>query len=136
MPIRNPRKSRPLLALAAELAVATPQVVAHRMARMAMAGPQLSARDRKEFERMGAEKASAFSESWSAMSAQAMRAQQALGVSWLNAFWAPALKGRSSSRSLANQLADATLGVLDKGMAPIHRRAVANAKRLARTKVR
>jgi hypothetical protein len=35
-----------------------------------------------------------------------------------------------------NQVHGATLGVLGKGLAPVHRKAVANAKRLARTKLR
>jgi hypothetical protein len=33
-------------------------------------------------------------------------------------------------------LHDAALAVLGKGLAPVHRRAVANAKRLARTRLR
>jgi hypothetical protein len=34
------------------------------------------------------------------------------------------------------QLQHATLGILGKGLGPVHRKAVANAKRLARTKLR
>ena len=45
-----PDKSKSITTKAAELAVAVPQVVAHRVAPMAMAGPTLSVRDRKEFE--------------------------------------------------------------------------------------
>jgi hypothetical protein len=37
---------------------------------------------------------------------------------------------------VAVQVQGAALGILDKGMAPVHRKAVANAKRLARTKLR
>ncbi|MFD2837766.1 hypothetical protein ACFS3C_18085 [Azotobacter vinelandii] len=40
-----------------ELAMAVPLVVAQRMARMAMAGTAPTARDRREFQLMGAEKA-------------------------------------------------------------------------------
>jgi hypothetical protein len=73
------RRRRPqLLAVkAAELAFAVPQVVAHRVARMAIAGPKPSARDRKEFARMVAEQNAAFGESFNAMAAQAVRADQA-----------------------------------------------------------
>ena len=62
MPSRRKHKTKPLIAKVTELAFAAPQVVAHRVTRMAIAGPSLSERDRKEFERMGAEKTAAFSE--------------------------------------------------------------------------
>jgi hypothetical protein len=121
---------------AVELAFAVPQVVAHRVTRMAIAGPTLSERDRKEFQRMGAEKTAAFGESWNAMTLQALRANQALTASFFRSFWSPSLKDRPSASAVAAQWQSATLGVLDKGMAPVHRKAVANAKRLARTRLR
>jgi len=40
----------------------------------------------------------------------------------------------SSAKSASRQLSKAALGILGKGMTPIRRRAVANAKRLGRTK--
>ena len=123
-----------LLARSAELAVAVPQVVAHRVTRMALAGSPPSARDRKEFERMQAEKMAAFTESWTAMSLQTLRANQALARSWLSALWAPLLGGRAASATaMAEQMQRAALGVLGQGLAPVHRKAVANAKRLGRT---
>src|SRR4030095_13287642 len=54
----------------AAIALTAPQVVAHRLVRMALSGPVLSARDRREFTRMGAEKVAAVYESWDAMLAQ------------------------------------------------------------------
>jgi len=137
MPARPRRKNAPsLIAKAAELAFAAPQVVAHRVARMAMAGPVLSERDRREFRLMGAEKTAAFSEAWNAMAAHAFRANQALAVSFAQSLWSPSPKGRPSATEMAVQLQDAALGMLDKGMDPVHRKAVANAKRLARTRLR
>ena len=136
MPSRRTRKTQSLVAKAAELAFAVPQVVAHRVTRMALAGPTPSARDRKEFQRMSAEKAAAFSESWNAMTVQALHAHQALAASFFRAFWSPSLKGRPSASVVAAQWQSATLSILGKGMAPLHRTAVANAKRLARTKLR
>lgn len=56
MSSRSARKSKSVASKAVELAVAVPQVVAHRVARMAISGPTLSDRDRKEFELMVAEK--------------------------------------------------------------------------------
>ena len=136
MPSRHKRKTKSLLAKAAELAFAVPQVVAHRVTRMAIAGPSVSERDRKEFQRMGTEKATAFIESWNAMTMQAIHANQALAASFFRSFWSPSMKGRPSTSAVAAQLHGAALGVLGKGMAPVHRKATANAKRLARTKLR
>ena len=135
MALPRKRANRSLAAKTAELAVAVPQVVAHRMTRMALAGAKPSARDRKEFARMVAEKNAAFGESWKAMAAQAAIANQALAVSTLRAFLAVA-QGRRPTAASAAQLQKAALGVLGKGLAPVHRKAVANAKRLARTKIR
>jgi hypothetical protein len=129
------RRKRPGASLAAqvtELAIAAPQVVAHRVARMAVAGPRPSARDQKEFTRMVAEKQSAFFESWAAMASQAVAAQQALALSaWKGWMTVPkvAMPGGSA---LARQWQGAALGVLGEGLKPVHRKAVANAKRLAK----
>jgi hypothetical protein len=121
---------------AAELAFAVPQVVAHRVTRMATSGPKLSARDRKEFERMVAEKSAAFGDSWNAMAVQAVLANQALAASFFKAFLGVARGRKPSAARSAAQLQRAALGVLGKGLAPVHRKAIANAKRLRRTKLR
>jgi hypothetical protein len=136
MATRRTRRSRSLAVQAAELAFAVPQVVAHRVQRMALAGPTLSPRDRKEFTRMVAEKNAAFGESWSAMAAQATVAHQALALSFFRSFLAVAGGKRASPAAAAAELQHAAVAVLGKGFAPVHRRAVANAKRLARTKLR
>ena len=136
MPLRPSRKTKSIAAKTAELAVAVPQVVAHRVARMAMAGPTLSERDRKEFERMVAEKHTAFSEALQAMATQSVRANQALATSFMRSVWSPARAPKPTPAKLAAQVHAAALGVLGKGMDPVHRKAVANAKRLARTKLR
>jgi hypothetical protein len=132
---RRPAR-RPLAVKVAELATAAPQVVAHRLARMALSGPQLSARDRKEFELMVAEKHAAFGEAWNAMAVQAVLANRALGASFLKSFLAIGLGKKPSAARSAAQLQRAALGVLGKGLAPVHRKAVANARRLGRTKLR
>ncbi len=133
---RRSRAARSLALKAAELAQAVPQVVAHRVSRMALSGPTLSPRDRKEFERMFAEKNAAFGESWNAMAAQAALANQALAASFFKTFLAAARGRKPSLPSATAQLHRAALGVLAKGFAPVHRKAVANAKRLRRTKLR
>ena len=134
MSIRRTRKSKSLSAQAAALAVAVPQVIVHRAIRMAMAGASPSARDRKEFHRMGAEKVAALTESWNAMAVQTFRANQQLALSYMQSLWFPWLSPMSSAKSASRQLSKAALGILGKGMTPIRRRAVANAKRLGRTK--
>ena len=93
-----------------ELAVAAPQVIAHRTLRMAAAGATPSARDRAEFMRMGTEKAAAFYHSWAAM--------------WM-AMWSLQVEMATSMASMAMRVAPAAL-------APFHSRAVANARRLGR----
>ncbi|WP_088281794.1 polyhydroxyalkanoate granule-associated phasin [Ideonella sp. A 288] len=128
------RKSQSVTSQAAELAMAVPQVVVHRMTRLAMAGPNVSARDRKEFQLMVEEKQAAFTEAWQAMATQSLHAQGQLAASFMQSLWTPA--SPHSATSLATQMHDATMGVLGKGIAPMHRKAVANAKRLARTRLR
>lgn len=131
------RKSKSIATKTAELAVAVPQVVAHRVTRMAIAGPTPSARDRKEFERMVAEKKVAFTQAWQAMASEVVLANQALAQSALRTIWTPTNWGKPAvADEFARQMQGATLGVLGKGLAPVHRKAVSNAKRLARTKLR
>jgi hypothetical protein len=136
MATRRRRAAQSLAVQAAELAFAVPQVVAHRVTRMALAGPKLSPRDRKEFELMVAEKNAAFGESWNAMARQAALANKALAASLFQSFLAAARGKKPTAAASATQLHKAALGVLDKGLAPVHRKAMANAKRLARTKLR
>jgi hypothetical protein len=131
MSIRRTRRSKSLAVQAVELGVAVPQIIAHRVARMALAGASPSARDRKEFDLMGTEKIAALKEAWNAMALQAMLENQKLALSYMQSLWFPWARPK---RSASRQMNNAALGILGKGMAPIHRRALANAKRLGRTK--
>ena len=133
---RQRAKTSALAVQAAEIALAAPQVIAHRLTRIALAGPRLSERDRKEFELMVAEKNAAFSEAWQAMATHGARANQALAASFFKSFIGVAHGKRPSPARSAAQLHHAALGILGKGLAPLHRKAVANAKRLGRTKLR
>ena len=81
---------------------------------------------------MGAEKAAAFAESWNAMALQALEANQTLALSFLRAFGSPA-SARASAPSATRQVGRAVAAIVRAGLAPVHRRAVANAKRLSRT---
>ncbi len=129
---RRAGSSAALTRQSAELALATPQVMAHRMMRMAMAGPELSDRDRKEFHLMGMEKLGAFASAWNAMAWASFSSGQTLAMQMWAACWSPWLGGKGSQRQ-ARQLQNAWMGVLGKGLAPIHATATANARRLATT---
>ena len=122
-----------LAAQAAELAFAVPQVMAHRLGRLALAGANPSSRDRREFTRMGSEKSAAFVESWVAMAGTAWRIQLDFWLSCWGLGFSPWL-GRAGGRRV-NQVTEAqraTTAILASGLAPVHKRAVANAKRLGR----
>lgn len=99
---------------------------------LALAGPAPSARDRREFRRMSAEKVAAVAESWNAMVRQTLQANQTLALSFLRAFWSLA-RAKSSTASATRQAGREVLDIVQQGLAPVHRRAVANAKRLSRT---
>lgn len=134
MASRRYRRSKSLPAQAIELGLAAPQVIAHRMARMASAGASPSSRDRKEFYRMGTEKMAALNEAWSAMALEAFRANQQFALSFARSLWFPWLAPKPSATSAARRITAAQLNILAKGMAPVRRRAVANAKRLGRSR--
>jgi hypothetical protein len=138
MTARRTRSSRAIHAQAAELAWAVPQVVAHRLARIAAHGAKPTLRDRKELSRMVSEKHAAFGESWQAMGLQALHSQQSLAAALARAALQPPSRRKTAASVFALQLQmhQAALAVLGKGLSPVHRRAVANAKRLGRTKLR
>jgi len=126
------RQARLRARKATELGLAVPAVVGHRLARLAAAGLAPSERDRREFELMGAEKIAAFTESWLAVSMAIWQANFVLGTSMLGMLATPWLGG--SHAKIGQQWHSAMDGALDKGFAPIHRAATANARRLTRAR--
>ncbi len=118
------------------LSLAVPPVVAHRTARMALAGAHPSARDRKEFSGMVAEKQIAFSQAGMAMAAQAMRAQQTWMTSWAAGLWAPWTLRSGSPLAAMQRMQEASLAIANQGLAPLQCKATANSKRLSRTRLR
>lgn len=133
---RRVRKPQSVAVKSIELAAAVPRVVAHRVTRAVLAGPQLSERDRREFRRMVDEKQVAFMQSWGGMALQLWRVNHALTASALRLLSSPLGGPGPSAARLAAQLQREAIGVLDKGLTPVHRKAVANARRLAKTKLR
>lgn len=114
------------------LALAVPEVVAHRMVRMWLAGDAPSRRDRAETYLMSAEKVAAFYESWNAMFLEMWRANAQLALSWMRWPWS----ATTSKKMLAPPSVHSrrmVAAVLAAGLVPIRRRAVANVRRLRRT---
>ena len=112
----------------AELSVAAPQVIAHRVTRMALSSPASpSRRDQKEFTGMVMEKQVAFAQSWWTLCMEMSKVQQSLFLSWMRG--PAAFSGQLSRMPMALERVSA------KSVAPIHRKAVQNSKRLARTKL-
>ena len=112
-----------------EIGLATPQVIAQRTTRMALAGPSPSAQDQREFLRMGQEKAEAFGESWLAMGLRLWQMQTSAAAS----LWAQWLRQGPQMLFAAEQpLLQALPQLLASGLKPVHRRVTANARRLAR----
>jgi len=83
---------------------------------------------------MGSEKVAAVNEAWNAMAVEAFRANQKMTLSFMQSLWFPWVCPMPTVKSASRQLRSAALGILGQGMAPVSRRAVANAKRLGRTK--
>ncbi|NRT57876.1 polyhydroxyalkanoate granule-associated phasin [Sphaerotilus uruguayifluvii] len=114
-----------------ELAFSVPFVVSHRLTRMALAGPNPSARDRKEFMTMGLEKVTAFQQSWLAMmwtGAGVSQEMVAAGLRWWMMPWSSA--PASKAMEVMHQ---APMKVASAGLKPVSRRAGANARRLSRS---
>jgi hypothetical protein len=100
-------------------------VVAMRSARLATAPQPLAGQDRREVERMVVEKLEAVVESNLAIMRFALRAQAAFLVATLG--------GRPQTAFESAQRAGEDLGrLMTVGLAPYHRRAGANARRLSR----
>ena len=132
-------KQKRLSRAATQMAVAVPQVIAHRVGRMIGAGPLPSGRDQQELYLMGAEKVAAFQESWVAMSWQTLAAQQQFSLWWMQTWWKVAMGGWLNPPSLQHlssgaqqRLLASLFDVAHQGIAPGHRRAGANARRLGR----
>ena len=136
MPARRFRRSKSLSEKYLELAIAVPQVVAHRAARAALAGPVMSPRDRKEFHRMVHEKQAAFAKAFWEMALQIFRINLQLTTTLFRTLFVPFALASPSPRSEAAKSHRSVVAVLSKGLAPIHRTAVLNAKRLSKTSIR
>lgn len=110
-----------------EISIAAPQVIAHRMTRMAQAGHAPAASDRREFLLMGQEKAEAFGESMLAMALRLGQAQAAMAAS----MFTQTLR-QAQHLSWPQPWLQAMPGLVASGLKPVHRRVTANARRLGK----
>lgn len=115
----------------ADIATASPQVIAERLHRMVLAGNNPSSKDLREFYGMGAEKMLAVQQSLMAMSVELTKAHQRRMMSLVSS------KNLSGKRKLMKLLSPAdmcrtTLDVMNHGLTPFSRKVVSNAKRLKR----
>lgn len=122
-----------------EIGWAAPQVVAHRTQRMLRSGLLPSAVDRVEFRRMVDEKGEAWFESMLQMSTEAWKVWFAIAESTMRSWWLassawPSGGPRSPYCGAARRWAKSAPNIAYVGLGPIHRRATANARRLARFK--
>jgi hypothetical protein len=109
-----------------EMMVASGQVITHRVDRIARAGANPSARDRKEFTLMGTEKAKAAGDAAFAVGMQAWQ-------QWFTACMGMALPATARGRKRAMSRASTNAARLTQAaIGPYHRASRANAKRLAR----
>lgn len=138
----------------AEMMTASAQVIGHRTKRMATAGPTPNARDRREFSLMGQEKMEAASESVQAMAKHMTTINQQIGAQAVSQMLAGATDilslatSRTAGQAVARQarlirtltrgavsaprLSSSAARLAQRGLKPIHSRATANAKRLAK----
>lgn len=137
-----------------EMMLASAQVISHRTSRMSRAGPTPNARDRREFALMGHEKIEASVESAQAIAMQLIKVNPLLGAHAARQMLtsATALVSLGASRTVgeaitrqaaviraitqaagtASRLSGSAARVAQRGLKPIHARARANARRLAR----
>lgn len=119
---------------AIDISLAAPQVIAHRLTRMALAGAHPSARDRKEFAGMVQEKQQAFAQSWWAAWNAAMQSPWSMAwPSWQSMLTHGMPTSPWAAWKLAEQAMAPSTAVLNAALTPISRKAVSNARRLSHT---
>jgi hypothetical protein len=134
---------RDALTRSLELGAAVPAVIAIRTARMMAAGASPTPADRREMSRMVSEKIDAFGKAWWMMASRQQLASVEAWVAFSRAFWAPWMRPFSLPSSAAAQrdrqrlqrrLSRSQAAVYASGLAPLHRAATANLRRLTRSR--
>jgi len=124
-----------------ELGAVAPAVIAIRTARMIAAGASPTLADRRETSRMVSEKIDAFGTAWWMMASRQQQATLEAWTAFARAWWAPWLRGfalpsstvaRRDLQRLQRSLSRSQAAVYASGLAPLHRTATANLRRLTR----
>lgn len=110
---------------------AAPLVIGQRLQRMAAAGAQPDAADRREIQLMASEKVAAFGEAWWAMAMQTAVLQQSMTQAVWRMWWTP-WAAPAPLPQLQRTWQRGVVGIVGSGVQPIRRHAVANMRRLAR----
>ena len=133
-------RSTKTLTRSIELALAAPAVIALRTARMAAAGAAPTAADRREMSRMVDEKVGAFTKSWFAMAARQQRAQLEWWTAFARSWWSPWTTTRpgafGDAHGILQRMHRSQASVFADGLAPLHRVATANYRRLSKARTR
>jgi hypothetical protein len=141
-----------------EMLAASAQVISHRTARMAAAGPAPDARDRTEFHLMGQEKLEAVAESAQAVTMRMIAANQQMAAIAFDQFFGRTARVMALATSqtmvqasqrqaalvkdtlnhsmkAAEHISRVAPQIAQHGLKPIHSRATGNAKRLQKVKI-
>jgi hypothetical protein len=120
-----------------EMLLASSEVIARRSQRMASMGANPSAADRRDMGRMVQEKVAAAAESVQAVSARAASLYQASMMQWFDlanrevaALCGIGTSPRMNADAVTKKTMQAAAQIATAGLAPFHRRATGNAKRL------
>ena len=113
-----------------EVSAVAPIVIGYRLAGMARGGSQPNACDRREYTRMGEEKVDAWYEATLATGQRFFEANLAL----TGLLWRQVWGGAFSPAVFTSGLARLGPGLLMESLTPVHRRVVANNRRLSRSR--
>ena len=132
MSSRHRRKVSTIARQSAELALAAPEVMTHRLTRIYLSAGRPSKRESAELQRMATEKVAAVSAAWNAMAMELLRAYLRLAV-FPTAF-ITSTSSRQAARALSAHTIHTAAAVTAAGLAPVHRRATSNVRRLRRSR--
>jgi len=113
-----------------EVSATAPMVIGHRLAGMAPPGSTPTARQRRESTRMGQEKVEAWSEATLATGQRLFQANLAMTA----LFWRQVWTGAFTPAAFTATLTRLGPRLLGDSLAPVHRRVVANNRRLSKAR--
>ncbi|MGJ4803590.1 hypothetical protein [Luteimonas sp. SDU82] len=122
MSTRRRRRTASSSARLLELGMLAPAIAGTRLSRIVLEGATPSAQGRSELFAMVLEKQVAFAQSWSAIWTETLRMQMQFATAWMSSMPTAAQHARIAHAGLQR--------IADQALSPVHRRVVANARRL------